>query len=242
MLVLAGGLGTRLGGLTQTLPKPLVPVAGRPFIEHPLELLRDHGARRVVLAVGHCGELIEQALGDGARLGLEIAYAFDGPTLRGTAGAIRGALHLLDERFLVLYGDTFLRVDYRRFAAFHAQHGLPGSMSVLRDSTLVPANCVVEGNLVTAYNKRQPPAGAEWVDYGLLAFEATVFAGDEPADLSDLTAMLAGARQLAAFAVEDRFYEIGTPAALAETERFLLERASRTNGPAEPGSAPHTNN
>jgi NDP-sugar pyrophosphorylase family protein len=231
VIVLAGGLGTRLGSLTKDFPKPLVTVAGRPFIEHPLEELQRQGAHRIVLAVGHRGELIEEALGDGTRLGLEIKYAYDGATLRGTAGAIRAALPLLGERFLVLYGDTFLRVDYRRFAEFHAIQGLTGSMSVLRDNELVPANCLVEGDLVTAYDKRQPPAGAEWVDYGLLAFEATAFRGPDPSDdLSDLTHDLAAARRLAAFRVVDRFYEIGTPEALAETERFLAERSSRAGG------------
>jgi NDP-sugar pyrophosphorylase family protein len=198
-----------------------------------------------VLAVGHRGELIERALGDGARFGLDIAYAYDGPTLRGTAGAIRGALPLLGERFLVLYGDTFLRVDYLRFAEFHVAHGLPGSMSVLRDGALVPANCLVEGDLVTAYDKRRPPEGAEWVDYGLLAFEATAFEGEDPSDdLSDLTGELAAAHKLAAFRVEDRFYEIGTPEALAETERFLLERkasaqVSRLSGGVASGEEPN---
>jgi NDP-sugar pyrophosphorylase family protein len=228
VLILAGGLGTRLGA---SVPKPIVPVAGRPFLEHPLRALRADGARRIVLAVGHRGELVEQTIGDGAALGLAIAYVHDGPTLRGTAGAIRNALHLLGPSFLVLYGDTFLQVDYAAFAAFHASGGRAGSMTVLRhDDELVPANCVVEDDVVTAYDKRRQPAGAAYVDYGLLAFEAEVFARYDAADLSDVTAELAAARQLGAFPVRDPFYEIGTPAALAETERFLLARGPGSAG------------
>lgn len=223
VLVLAGGLGTRLGNVAGDLPKVIVPVAGRPFLEHPLGLLREHGADRVVIAVGHRGDLVEETIGNGSRIGLRIAYAHDGPDLRGTAGAIRGALPLLGDTFLVLYGDTYLRVDYRRFAAAHRERGLPGSMSVLRNAgRLAPSNAVVRDGLVTAYDKRTPPPGAEWIDFGLLAFEAGVFAGTGPPDLGDVTAALAAQRSLAAFEVADRFYEIGTPAALDETETFLL--------------------
>ena len=223
--MLAGGLGTRLGPLTTRSPSRCSRLRDARSSSIRSSCCASTARGGSCSRSGYRGELIEEALGDGARLGLELAYVYDGPTLRGTAGAIRGALPLLGERFLVLYGDTFLRVDYRRFADFHAAHGLPGSMSVLHDATLVPANCVVEGDLVTAYDKRQPPANAEWVDYGLLAFQATVFAHDETPDLADVTMALAAAHQLAAFRVDHRFYEIGTPEALAETERFLLGRS-----------------
>ena len=175
-----------------------------------------------MLAVGFRGEQIERTIGNGARIGLDIAYVHDGPSLRGTAGAVRGALNLLGSWFLVLYGDTYLRVDYRAFAAAHRDRALPASMSVLRNrGRLSPSNAVVRDGLVTAYDKRSPPANAEWIDYGLLAFEADVFEGDGSQDLSDVTAELAAGRRLAAYEVANRFYEIGTPEALAETEQFL---------------------
>jgi NDP-sugar pyrophosphorylase family protein len=227
VLVLAGGLGTRLGPLARDLPKPLVPVAGEPFLAHPLALLARNGARRVVIAVGHRGHMVEETFGDGSALGLDLVYVHDGPALRGTAGAVRGALPVLAESFLVLYGDTYLRIDYRAFAATHAANDLPGTMSVLHHpGRLAPPNCVVEGGLVTAYDKRARPPGAEWIDYGLLAFEARVFAGDGPDDLGDVTAELARRRELGAYAASERFYEIGTPEALAETDAFL--RSQRT--------------
>jgi NDP-sugar pyrophosphorylase family protein len=226
VLILAGGRGTRLGQLTDDLPKALVPVAGRPFLEHPLALLRESGAGRIVISVGYRGDLIERTIGDGGRLGLQITYAHDGPSPLGTAGAIRGALPLLGDQFLVLYGDTYLRIDYQRFAAAHRARRLLGSMSVLRNrGKLSPSNATVRNGLVIVYDKRIPPAGAEWIDYGLLAFRATAFEGEGPDDLSDVTSRLAEQGQLTAFEVEDRFYEIGTPEALAETDRFLRRRA-----------------
>ena len=120
--ILAGGLGTRLGERARHVPKALAPVAGEPFVFHQLRLLARHGAGRVVMCVGHLGEQIEAAVGDGGRFGLDVRYSFDGPRLAGTAGAVRKALDLLGERFLVTYGDTYLRIDYEAVqATFHVE-------------------------------------------------------------------------------------------------------------------------
>jgi NDP-sugar pyrophosphorylase family protein len=110
--ILAGGLGTRLGDRVEQVPKPLLPVAGEPFLIHQLRLLSSQGAGRIVLSVGYLGELIERRIGE-EQFGMSIAYSYDGPELAGTLGAIRRALPLLGERFLVLYGDSYLRMDYR---------------------------------------------------------------------------------------------------------------------------------
>src|SRR5262249_61445762 len=104
--LLAGGLATRLRPLTVTIPKSLVEVSGRPFIDHQLALLRRNGIRRVVLCLGYLGEQIEQHLGDGVRLGLTLRYSHDGDRLLGTGGALRRALPLLSEAFWVIYGDS----------------------------------------------------------------------------------------------------------------------------------------
>jgi N-acetyl-alpha-D-muramate 1-phosphate uridylyltransferase len=219
--ILAGGLGTRLGGLARTRPKALVEVAGRPFVEHQLELLAANGAERVVLCVGHLAELIEDAVGDGQRFGLDVRYAVDGPAPIGTAAAIRQALPLLGAEFLVLYGDTYLRIDYRGVAAAFGAAGRLGLMTVLHnDGQLQPSNACFDGGLVTAYGKHPAPAGADWIDYGLGAFAAEAFAGDE-SDLARLQQALASRGELAGYAAGERFYEVGTPAAVAETDAFL---------------------
>lgn len=114
--ILAGGLGTRLGDSSRSMPKCLTEIAGRPFLEYQLELLASHGAARVVLCVGHLGDRVVTQIGP-QRCGLAVDYSFDGPGLDGTLGAIRKALPLLGDRFLVLYGDTYLRVDIARFRA-----------------------------------------------------------------------------------------------------------------------------
>jgi NDP-sugar pyrophosphorylase family protein len=222
-VILAGGRGTRLGRLTDDLPKALVDVAGRPFLDYQLELLRGAGVADVVLSVGYLGSLVEERIGDGSRHGLAIRYVHDGPVPLGTAGALRNALPLLGERFLVTYGDTLLSVDYRAVAAAHAASPLPALMTVLEnDDRLDTSNAIVEGGLVVAYDKDPPPAAARWIDYGLLAFDRDAVSGTAATDLEDEVGRLAAAGQLAAFEVEERFYEIGDEAALAETAEFVL--------------------
>ena len=220
--VLAGGLGSRLGELTRDTPKPLIPVGGRPFAEYQLELLRRNGANLVVFCVGYRGEVFEQVLGDGSRFGLDLRYSFDGEELAGTAGAVRRALPLLGAWFLVLYGDTFLRIDYGAVAAAFVQAEREGLMTVLRDRDgSLPCNAVVEGDRVVAYDKESPPSGAEWIDYGLSAFRAEVFDVQGVRDLSHIQRSLAASGRLTAYEAQHRYFEIGTPDALREAEDFL---------------------
>lgn len=224
--ILAGGRGTRLGGTAADLPKPLVEVAGEPFLVHQLRLLARHGARRIVLSVGYRGELIAQALGDGSQLGLEIAYVDDGPALRGTAGAVRGCLDLLGPRFLVLYGDTYLRIDYRAVQRAFIDAGTPALLTVLRnEGRWDTSNTSVDGDRVIAHDKRHPTPDMAWIDYGLgaLAAAAVDAAGPDETDLNVVYRALALRGELAAYVATERFYEIGTPDALAETDRFLSE-------------------
>jgi NDP-sugar pyrophosphorylase family protein len=226
--VLLGGRATRLGELARETPKALVPVAGEPFVFHQLRLLARQGARRVVLCVGHLGDRIVEAVGDGGRFGVEVEYAFDGPALLGTAGALRGASHLLGERFLVTYGDAYLRADHRAVQDVFLRGGLRGLMTVVRnEGRWVPSNAVFADGLVTAYDKRVPPPEAQHVDYGLLAFDSRVFSEHDDADLSDVCRALASRRSLGGFLVDERFYEIGTPEGLAEADAFLRDEAGR---------------
>jgi len=224
--VLAGGRGTRLGAEVRDTPKPLVSVAGRPFLLWVLELLAAHGARDVVLCVGYLGDRFAAALADGGELGLRVQIIDDGPRLLGTAGAVRNAAHLLGDRWLVLYGDTYLRVDYRAVATAHVESELPALMTVLRnDDRWDTSNVELGEGVVRAYNKRAPTSNMRWIDYGLGALtpDALAVAPDED-DLAELYRILAERGDLAAFEATERFYEIGTPAARRETELFLASR------------------
>jgi NDP-sugar pyrophosphorylase family protein len=225
--ILAGGLALRMRPLTDEQPKALIEVAGRPFVEHQLALLRRHGVRRVVLLVGYRAEAIQQRLGDGSALGLQLEYSRDGERLLGTAGALRRAAPLLGERFFVLYGDSYLDVDYRAVLAAALAAGLPALMTVYRNEGRHEAsNVLFEGGRLLAYDKRAPRPEMRHVDFGLGVLQASLLErvpADRPSDLSDLYAALAAEGLLAGHEVATRFYEIGSPAGLAET-RALLER------------------
>lgn len=221
--ILAGGLGTRLGSTVRDTPKPLLEVAGEPFLMHQLRLLARHGADEIVLCVGYLGEQIEASIGP-ARFGLRIAYSNDGPTPIGTLGAVRKAVPLLGDRFLVLYGDTYLRLDYGAAAADWETSGYLGLMTVLHnEGRWDTSNAAFDGRRVTLYDKRAPTADMDWIDYGLggLRAHSLGLVGPDVDDLAALYNVLSLGGELFGFAVNQRFYEIGTPESLAETGRFL---------------------
>ena len=224
--VLAGGLGTRLGELGRSTPKALVEVAGRPFALWQLELLRAHGVERVVMCVGHHGERIEAEIG--APFGLDLRYVHDPPDLAGTAGALRGALEHLGDRFLVLYGDTYLRVDYADVD--RAAAGKRALMAILRnEGRWDTSNAVFDGERVVRYDKRDPTPDMQWIDYGLGALRSDAL--DLPgADLADVYGALAERGELYGYEATERFYEIGTPGSLAETAAFLASSSSSSSG------------
>jgi NDP-sugar pyrophosphorylase family protein len=225
--ILAGGRGTRLGERSRDVPKPLQQVAGEPFLVHQLRLLALHGVTQAVICVGYRGEMIESRIGEMC-CGVRIYYSYDGPGLDGTLGAIRRALPLLPRRFLVLYGDTYLRIDYLAADRAWRQSGLPALMVVLRnEGRWDSSNARYEDGRVLAYDKRAPTADMHWIDYGLGGLTAAALEcipGSER-ELAALYTALARRGELCGHAASERFYEIGTPAALEETAAFLARAA-----------------
>ena len=222
--ILAGGLGQRLGERTADIPKPLLDVAGEPFLFHQLRLLGEHGAERVVLCVGYLGEMIEERVGR-ARYGITIDYSYDSPQLDGTLGAIRRAVPLLGDRFLVLYGDTYLRLDYRAAVADWIKSDAPALMTVLRnDGRWDTSNVVYADRRVLVYDKYHLTPEMHWIDYGLggLKSEGLRAVDEREQDLAGLYHRLARIGSLYGFLATERFYEIGTVRGLAETEEFLM--------------------
>jgi NDP-sugar pyrophosphorylase family protein len=221
--ILAGGLGSRLGEQVSETPKPLVEVGGEPFLIHQLRLLAHHGIGQVVLCVGYLGERIEERIGD-ERFGIAIRYSHDAPGLDGTLGAIRRARGLLGERFLVLYGDTYLRIDYADVARAWEASGLPAVMAVLRnEGRWDTSNAIFGDGRVSAYDKGSPTPEMHWIDYGLGGLTAAALdavpAGER--DLATLYRELSRRGELCGYEATQRFFEIGTPSALAETDAFL---------------------
>jgi N-acetyl-alpha-D-muramate 1-phosphate uridylyltransferase len=229
VVLLAGGLGTRLGPLTAQLPKALIPVNGKPFLAHVIELLKEHGLTRLLVLHGYRGDQLERAFGDGSALGVQLSFRPDGPQLLGTGGALRGALPMLEEQFFVLYGDTYLDIDYGAVETAFRRSGKPALMTVFRNSGQFDKSNVVlrEGELLV-YDKKNRLPEMDYIDYGLAALRREVIAelpAGDPRDLADLYSRLVRERRMAGFEVFQRFYEIGTPAGLAETAAYLAERA-----------------
>lgn len=225
--ILAGGLATRLRPITEKIPKSLVSVAGRPFLAHQLEMLHVRGIRHAVLCIGFLGEMIEREFG-GEAYGIHLEYSFDGPKLLGTGGAIKRALPKLGEEFFILYGDSYLPVQYAPVAEFFHQSGKLGLMTVYRNEGKYDASNVVfrDGEIVV-YDKKAKLPEMRHIDYGLSLFKSSVFesyAADHVFDLAEVMGRLVTEKQLAGFEVPERFYEMGSPAGLAELEILLKNK------------------
>jgi N-acetyl-alpha-D-muramate 1-phosphate uridylyltransferase len=223
--ILAGGLAKRLRPITEAIPKALVTVAGSPFLAHQLRLLHSAGLRRIVICAGYLGEMIETEIGDGARFDLQIDYSFDGPRLLGTGGALKQALPLLGHRFCVLYGDSYLPIDYRSAALAFAGDDKAGLMTVYRNQDRWDAsNVQFEAGQILRYDKKQRTPEMHHIDYGLGILRAESLASwpdNEPFDLADVYRRLLSENQLSGYEVTERFYEIGSAEGLADLDAFL---------------------
>ncbi|HXS67817.1 MAG TPA: nucleotidyltransferase family protein [Candidatus Polarisedimenticolia bacterium] len=222
--ILAGGLATRLRPITEKIPKSLVPVAGKPFLTHQLEFLSSRGIRHAVLCVGYLGEMIQRDYGNEA-FGIKLDYSFDGAKLLGTGGAIKRALPMLGGEFFVLYGDSYLPIEYRPIAEFFERSGKLGCMTVYHnEGRYDTSNVVFADGGIKVYDKKAKLPEMRHIDYGLSLFKAAAFDGysaEQPFDLADVMGKLVREKQLAGYEVRERFYEIGSPAGLKELEELL---------------------
>jgi N-acetyl-alpha-D-muramate 1-phosphate uridylyltransferase len=214
--------------MTERVPKALLEIAGQPFIHHQLRLLGGQGVSRVVLCIGYLGEMIRDAVGDGSSFGLRVEYSFDGEVLRGTGGALRGALALLGPRFFVLYGDSYLPSPLRPAQEAYLASGAPALMTVVRNANRWDtSNVIYRSGRIIEYCKRAPRPEMDYIDYGLGILSDHVLAAwpaGEAFDLADVYESLSHEGKLAGFEVAERFYEIGSQAGIRETEHFLSSR------------------
>jgi MurNAc alpha-1-phosphate uridylyltransferase len=225
VVILAGGLATRLRPMTETIPKSLVDVNGKPFIAHQLQLLQQQGIRDIVLCVGHLGEQIIHAIGDGKNYGVNIVYSFDGYQLLGTAGAIKQAMPLLQENFFVLYGDSYLPCNYAQIQAFFIANKTLSLMTVFKNKGQWDTSNVefIDG-CILAYDKKNKTERMHYIDYGLGLFNKAAFhqvPDNQSYDLAVLYQNLLVQQQLSAFEVTERFYEAGSFAGIKELEYYL---------------------
>jgi NDP-sugar pyrophosphorylase family protein len=228
VVILAGGLATRLQPTTLKMPKALIEVAGQPFIHHQLALLRERGVDQVVLCVGHFGEMIEDFVGDGSRFGLGVRYSYDGDVLLGTGGAIKKASGILPDEFMVLYGDSYLDIDFQPVVQRFFAENLPALMTVYHNrNAFAASNILMKEGRILKYDKETQDPVMEYIDYGLIVIWRDVFDPypvNEPFALSLVLSRMAESGEVAAFEVGRRFYEIGSVQGLKETEEYIRNR------------------
>jgi len=235
VVVLAGGLGTRMRPRTETVPKFLLPVLGRPFAGWLLPRLARAGFGEALLCTGHLGAQVREYVQDGSAFGLRVRYSDDGQSLLGTGGALCEALPRLAETFVVTYGDSFLPFDYKRpLVDLAAAAKALGAMAVYRNLSpgrepeLAPSNARVSGDKVVVYDKSCSAPNLDHIDYGAMALRRSVIEALENQaraegnlSLSSIQANLARRGEMIATVARRRFFEIGSEAGLLALEDEL---------------------
>ena len=235
VVILAGGLGTRLQPVTAQIPKPMVPVAGVPYLEHQLRLLAEQGLSDVVLLTGYLGEQIEDYFDNGSRLGLSLRYSRE-PTPLGTGGALRDARQLLADEFIVIYGDSYLPMEYATVVERLRSCNASGALVLYHDptgETDVPGNVAIdEQGFVVRYDKSgaNDPA-LRFIEAGVLALRRSVIELMPKTGAVSLEQQifpkLIERRALVGLPTTQRFYDIGTPDRLRAIEALLTKRDTR---------------
>ena len=225
--ILAGGLATRMRPHTETLPKSLLEVAGQPFLAHQLRELSRQGIQQVVLCVGHLAEQIEEFAGDGSTFGLQVAYSKEEGSLLGTGGALRKALPLLGEEFFVLYGDSWLEIDYPAVLKAFKKSTLPALMTVFRnEGHWDTSNVELQAGKIQLYSKAQRNERMSHIDYGLGILTRALleaYPEQQTFDLAEVYEQLSRQHRLASYEATQRFYEIGSPSGLEELNLKLRD-------------------
>lgn len=222
--ILCGGLGTRLRHLTSEAPKSLIRVGGKPFLAHQITYLANQGVRNVVLCVGHFGEMIERFVRDTVFAGIRVELSYDLAGERGTARALVNASSILPQDFFVLYGDSYLPIDFRKVASCYYARGRPILMTVYKnDDRFDKSNVFIGDDNLIVYDKNGGD-GFTHIDYGLSVFPKSTIdkiAASKCPDLSDFFSLLSRRKKVVSYEVHERFYEIGSMSGLAETEEFM---------------------
>ena len=228
--ILAGGLGTRLGEKTLNKAKVLIDVAGKPFISRQLNYLSDQGIKDIVICVGHLGNQIKNYIGNGSKYNLNVSYSDDSDRLLGTGGSIKKACQILGEHFFILYGDSFLPVNFSLVEKAYFQEKKPALMTVLKNKGRWDKSNAYFKDKCVKYNKKKPQKNMDYIDYGLNIVKNSIFSdfpSNEVFDLADVFENLSNKSLLAGFEIYDRFYEIGSINGLNDTIEFFKKNGKK---------------
>ena len=227
--ILSGGLAKRLRPLTEAIPKCMLVFNKKPFIQYQIELLVSKGFKNILICAGYLGEQIKEFIGDGSSLKANISYSFDGNILLGTGGAILKAKNKLSDVFFVLYGDSYLNINYENILKFFYKNNSIGLMTVFKNNNLYDkSNTIFKNNIVTLYDKNNISPEMSYIDYGLsiLRKDALTLINTEDVyyDLADLLNILSKKKQLLGFEIKKRFYEIGSVKGIEDFNDYLKRK------------------
>ncbi len=222
---MAGGLATRLRPITEKIPKGLVEIDGKPFLEYQIKLLKKYEIKDIILCIGYKGEMIEEYFGDGENFGVKISYSKESKPL-GTGGAIRKAFNKLGKNFIVMYGDAYLNFDYKDIISFYEKSKGTAVLSVYKNKGKYDSsNVILDNNGKVLYDKSNPSSNMEYIDYGLSVLNKDLVKKYIPSqgfyDLADFYNEISKKELLLGYEVKERFYEIGSFGGLDEFKKYI---------------------
>lgn len=223
IVILAGGLATRLHPITKTIPKSMVSIKSKPFLEHQIELCKKNGFGKIVLCVGHLWEQMEEYFRDGKKFGVNIIYSVENERL-DTGGALKNALPYLDKEFFVLYGDSYLPIDWQEVYRHYKKIGAEGLMSVYEnDWEIEPSKILLQDGFIKEFNKENPRPEMKFTEYGLNILRKDLLPQitKKSFPIGEYFQILIKKNHLAAYVAKQRFYEIGCHEGLEEISKIL---------------------
>ena len=225
ILILCGGLATRLYPTTKTIPKSLIMIGDTPFISYQLDLFYRKGIRDVILCVGKFGSMIEDYVGDGSFWGLRVKYSYeDENSLLGTGGAIKNAEDILPRKFMIMYGDSYLDVNYKNIVKTYYKKKKPMLITIFRNKNIGDkSNIYYKNGKISVYDKFYPSPSMKYIDYGLLVVDKNIFRGyPEKFDLSILMSYYVNREKVSSYLTNIPFYEIGSKEGIKQFENKQL--------------------
>lgn len=229
IVIIAGGLATKLEGLSINTPKSMIRVGDKPFLQYQIELLKKSNVKNIVLCIGHLGNQIKEYFGSGGRFNVEIKYSEDGEKLLGTGGALKKAESLLEDNFMLMWGDSYLLLDYKNiWDTFLGNNNKEGLMVVYKNyNKRVPSNVIIKDGVVKLYDKQNLTPEMIYVDGGLSILRKSVLSripAEKPFAVETIFNQLSLERNLLAYETQQCFYEIGSVAGLKEFENLILKQ------------------
>jgi len=229
--ILAGGLATRLMPLSEKIPKSMIRIGGKPFLEHQIDLLKRKGIRDIVLCIGYLGNQIEEYFENGEKFGVKIQYSCEGSRLLGTAGTLKNAEKLLKDEFFVMYGDSYLFLNFFAIASYFHQFDKRALMVVYKNHDRYDSsNVAIEGNLVKKYSKKEKTKEMTYIDYGVSMLRKMVLDSvpqNVPYTLEELFSPLISQKEVLAYEVKKRFYQIGSKKGLLEFKEYFERKKAK---------------